>query len=96
VRCPECGCGGLPRQDRASQWLTTLGRWGITAPWVLIGLVVIGVSAVTGAAFLGPEANRGAAGGRARSEDQEVQLRIRRGFLVARIELFLLVLGSRT
>jgi hypothetical protein len=28
-------------------------------------------------------------------EDQEVQLRIRRGFLVARIELFLLVLWSR-
>jgi uncharacterized membrane protein len=60
--------------------------------WVVYGLIVIGISIVTGAGFLGPESGRIAKliderGG----EDPEVQRRINRIFLVSRVELVLLI-----
>lgn len=68
------------------------GAWGYGQGWVRFGLVVIALSMVTGAAFLGPESGRIAratkAGGVA---SPEVQARIRRIFLVSRIELVLLI-----
>jgi uncharacterized membrane protein len=62
-------------------------------PFILVGLGVIGVAAMTGPAFLAPESERIsrliAAGG----PDAEVRRRLRRLFVVSRIELLLLVLA---
>ena len=60
--------------------------------WVVYGLIVIGISIVTGAGFLGPESGRlGKLIEERGGEDPEVQRRISRIFLVSRIELVLLV-----
>jgi uncharacterized membrane protein len=60
--------------------------------WVVYGLIVIAISIVTGAGFLGPESGRlGKLIEERGGEDSEVQARIKRIFLVSRIELVLLV-----
>ena len=68
------------------------GLWSYSQGWVQFGLAVIAVSIVVGIGYLGPEAGRIAratdAGG---VESPEVQQRIRRIFLVSRIELVLLL-----
>lgn len=69
------------------------GPWSMGEAWVGFGLAVWILSAVTGSAFLGPEAGRinkvvaeqGVA-------SAEAQRRIRRIFVISRIELALLVL----
>ena len=59
--------------------------------WVVYGLIVIGLSIVTGAGFLGPESGRiGKLIDERGGADSEVQQRIKRIFLVSRIELVLL------
>ena len=59
--------------------------------WVVYGLIVIGISIVTGAGFLGPESGRlGKLIDERGGDDAEVQRRIKRMFLVSRIELVLL------
>ncbi len=68
------------------------GAWSYSQGWVRFGLAIIAVSIVVGAAYLGPESGRIArateTGGVA---SPEVQQRIRRIFLVSRIELVLLL-----
>jgi uncharacterized membrane protein len=68
------------------------GAWGYGQGWVQFGLAVIALSIVTGAGFLGPESGRISKATKAGGvESPEVQARIRRIFLVSRIELVLLV-----
>ncbi len=70
------------------------GPWSMGDAWVAFGLAVWILSAVTGAAFLGPEAgriNRVVADQGVASE--EAQRRIRRIFVISRIELTLLLLA---
>jgi len=68
--------------------------YGLDEPFLLVGLGVIGVAAVTGPAFLAPESARIsrliAAGGPGHAE---ARARLRRLFLVSRIELLLLVVA---
>ena len=60
--------------------------------WVVWGLIVIGLSIITGAGFLGPESGRiGALMDERGSDDAEVQRRIGRLFVVSRVELVLLI-----
>jgi uncharacterized membrane protein len=66
--------------------------WGYGQGWLQFGLAVIALSIVTGAGFLGPESGRISKATKAGGvESPEVQARIRRIFLVSRIELVLLV-----
>lgn len=68
------------------------GGWGYDF-WVVFGLVVLALSAVTGAAFLGPESGRiGTLVEQRGPEDPEVSRRIRRILAISRVELALLVL----
>jgi uncharacterized membrane protein len=68
------------------------GAWGYGQGWVQFGLVVITISILTGAGFLGPESGRIARATKAGGvESAEVQARIRRIFLVSRVELVLLM-----
>jgi uncharacterized membrane protein len=61
--------------------------------WVVFGLAVWAASALTGSLFLGPESGRIAKLTEAQGvESPEVQARIRRIFLISRIELVLLIL----
>ena len=68
------------------------GLWSYSQGWVQFGLVVIVLSIAVGIGYLGPEAGRIArateAGG---VESPEVQERIRRIFLISRIELVFLL-----
>jgi hypothetical protein len=60
--------------------------------WVVWGLIVVGLSVVTGAGYLGPESGRIGKLMEERGEDDaEVQRRMSRLFLVSRIELVLLI-----
>jgi uncharacterized membrane protein len=68
------------------------GAWSFSQGWVQFGLVVIALSIVVGAGYLGPESGRIAkATERSGVESAEVQQRIRRIFLVSRIELAFLL-----
>jgi uncharacterized membrane protein len=70
----------------------SVAAWSYSQGWVQFGLVVIALSILVGAGFLGPEAGRiGKATERDGVESPEVQARIRRIFLVSRIELVLLL-----
>src|SRR5262245_48027844 len=67
--------------------------WEFSQFWVSAGLAVFIASFLAGAGFLGPESGRGGKLIEARgADDIEVQNRIRRIFMVSRIELVLLVL----
>jgi len=60
-------------------------------PWVIVGLVGVAATIVTGAGFIGPEAGRLAVAAEERGPtDPEVQQRIRRIFLISRIDLVVL------
>lgn len=68
------------------------GAWTFGQGWVQFGMVVIALSVLTGAGFLGPESGRIAKATKAGGvESPEVQARIRRIFLVSRVELVLLL-----
>jgi uncharacterized membrane protein len=72
--------------------LVEKGNWGYDF-WVILGLVVLALSAVTGAAFIGPEAGRiGKLTDQHGVEHPEVQARIKRILKVSRVEGLLLVL----
>lgn len=61
--------------------------------WISAGLAMFLASAITGAAFLGPESGRiGKLAGERSSNDPEVQSRIARVAMISRIEFALLVL----
>ena len=67
------------------------GGWGYDF-WVVFGLVVSGLSAVTGAAFLGPESGRiGKLVEQHGADYPDAQARIRRILTVSRFELALLI-----
>jgi uncharacterized membrane protein len=66
---------------------------GFTDTWILLGLIGIGLTIVTGSTFLGPESRRigeliDARGG----DDPEVKRRLSRVVAVARIDLVVLLL----
>jgi uncharacterized membrane protein len=68
------------------------GAWGYGQGWVQFGLAIIVLSILVGAGYLGPESGRISRATEARGvESPEVQARIRRIFLVSRIELVLLI-----
>ena len=68
------------------------GLWSFGQGWVQFGLVVIALSIVVGAGYLGPESGRIARATEAKGvESPEVQERIQRIFLVSRVELVLLL-----
>ena len=68
------------------------GGWSYSQGWVQFGLAVIVLSIAVGAGYLGPESGRIAkATERGGVESAEVQQRIRRIFLVSRIELVFLL-----
>jgi uncharacterized membrane protein len=72
--------------------LTLDGDWGFTTPWVLLGLIAYGLSALTGSLFLGPESGRiGKMVAEVGPQDPEVIARIKRIFVVSRIELVVLL-----
>ena len=72
--------------------LTLEGDWGFTTPWVLLGLIAFGLSALTGSLFLGPESGRiGKLIADVGPQDVDVTARIKRVFLVSRIELVVLL-----
>ena len=61
--------------------------------WLVAGLTIWGLSFVTGAGFLGPESGRiNQMSAELGPEAPEVQRRLRRIFLISRIELVLLIL----
>lgn len=69
------------------------GPWGMGDAWISFSLAAWLLSAVTGAAFLGPEAGRiGRIIEEQGAASAEAQRRIRRIFVISRIELALLLL----
>jgi uncharacterized membrane protein len=81
----------------ASLVLLATGIWLVSRDvftldeWVVWGLVVIALSTITGAGFLGPESGRvGKLIDERGDDDPEVHRRLNRLFLVSRVELVLL------
>jgi hypothetical protein len=69
------------------------GAYELSQFWVSAGLGVFIASFIAGAGFLGPESGRlGKLADEKGADDPEVQRRIRRIFLISRVELVLLVL----
>jgi uncharacterized membrane protein len=68
------------------------GGWTYSQGWIQFGLAIIVLSIIVGAGYLGPESGRIARATEAHGvASAEVQARIRRIFLVSRIELVLLL-----
>jgi uncharacterized membrane protein len=66
--------------------------WTIGQLWIVLALVLFGVSFLVGAAYFGPESKRIAAAAEAGGPAApEVQRRIRRMSLVGRLDLLLLL-----
>jgi uncharacterized membrane protein len=69
------------------------GHFGFGHAWIIVGLIGIGLTAITGSTFLGPELRRLAdLAERRGSSDQEFIRRIGRLVWVARIDLLILLL----
>jgi uncharacterized membrane protein len=66
--------------------------WMIGQPWIILGLVGFGLTALTGAFFFGPEGGRLAKIIEERGPAHEVQRRVRRIVSAGRIDLVVLVL----
>lgn len=67
--------------------------WRIGQLWIILALVGIGITAVTGGAWIGPELKRISQAIDARGlDDTQVQSRIRRVLVVGRLDLVLLAL----
>jgi uncharacterized membrane protein len=74
-------------------WMVIIGPWSFGMAWILFALIVFGGSFALGAGFIGPESGRiGKLMEAQGPSSPEVQRRIRRIFLVSRIELLFLVL----
>lgn len=74
-------------------WIVAVSPWNFTDTWVLLGLIGIGITIVTGAGFLGPESERLAKLSAERDpSDPEIQRRIKRIFAVSRVDLVVLTL----
>jgi uncharacterized membrane protein len=74
-------------------WLVAVSAWNFTDAWILIGLIGIAITIVTGAFLLGPEAERlGKLAPEHDPADPEIQRRIRRIFAISRIDLVVLIL----
>jgi divalent metal cation (Fe/Co/Zn/Cd) transporter len=76
-------------------WLVAVSALNFTDAWILIGLIgiAIAITIVTGAFFLGPEAERlGKLAPEHDPTDPEIQRRIRRIFAISRIDLVVLIL----
>lgn len=72
--------------------LISKGEWDYEG-WVLFGLAVWAASFLTGSAFLGPESGRISKAFAAEGPDSaDGQMRLRRIFVVSRVELALLIL----
>lgn len=68
-------------------------NWSYTQFWLLFGLIAWGISAATGIMFLGPEAKRlNRAAAEHGPKSPEVQARLRRILLVARVDVALMFL----
>ena len=68
-------------------------QWNFTDTWILIGIIGYAATLVTGAGFIGPEAGRLSKLAAERPpEDPEIQRRIRRIFVVSRVDLVVLVI----
>jgi hypothetical protein len=73
-------------------WLVSEGNWDWEL-WIILALAAWVASAITGAGFLGPESGRiGAIVEREGPESPAALARIKRIFLISRIELTLLLL----
>ena len=73
--------------------LVAVSDWSFSDTWILLGLIGIAITIVTGAGFLGPESDRVARLGAERDpSDPEVQRRIKRIFAISRVDLVVLVL----
>jgi uncharacterized membrane protein len=67
--------------------------WTIGQAWIILGLIGIGVTALAGALYFGPEAGRiGKAIDERGPADADVQRRIRRILVVGRFDILLLFL----
>jgi uncharacterized membrane protein len=74
-------------------WIVAVSPSNFTDTWVLLGLIGIGITIVTGAGFLGPESERLAKLSAERDpSDPEIQRRIKRIFAVSRVDLVVLTL----
>jgi len=74
-------------------WLVAASALNFTDTFVLIGLLGIAITIVTGAVFIGPEGGRvGALAAERDPADPEIQRRIRRVVAISRIDLVVLVL----
>ena len=74
-------------------WMVIIGPWSFGMTWILFALAVFGGSFVLGAGFIGPESGRIGKLIEAQGPTApEVQRRIKRIFLLSRIELVFLVL----
>ncbi len=77
----------------AGIWMVAISGWNFTDLWIVLGLIGIAFSATVGAAFLGPESGRIGKLIEAKGpDDAEVTARLRRIFLVSRVELVVLLL----
>lgn len=77
----------------AGIWMVATSGWNFTDLWIILGLIGIAFSATVGAAFLGPESGRVGRLIEARGPgDTEVVARMRRIFVVSRVELVILLL----
>lgn len=77
----------------AGIWMVVITGINFTDLWIIFGLVGIAFSATIGATFLGPESGRIGRLIEARGpEDSEVTGRIKRIFVVSRVELVVLLL----
>ena len=75
-------------------FLVLRGNFGWTEPWLLIGVGAVAVVLAVGAGFLIPEARRLADLARTVGHDSaEIRERSRRRFLVARVDLSILILA---
>jgi len=74
-------------------WQVAVGPYAISDTWVWLGLVGIAITIATGAGFLGPESERlGKLGAARPPDDPEIQRRIKRVFMVSRVDLVVLIL----
>jgi uncharacterized membrane protein len=74
-------------------WLVAVSEWNFSDTWIVLGLVGIALTIVTGAGFLGPESERlGKLIDERGPTDPEIGRRIRRIVSVSRIDLVVLTL----